>query len=157
MKISEPINADLMLPALKGKTKKQVLEELVKHLASCKQEIDSDELLKVLIEREKLGSTGIGNGIALPHPRDPLSKPPASPVITTCFTENPVPFGAIDDLPVSVLFLLVSPTVKHHLHLLSRLSYCIRDRAFVDFLHSHPDDNALQAQVSEFEKRLDTL
>jgi len=116
-----------------------------------------DELYDKLLERERLASTGIGNGIAIPHPRDPLARPPESPIITTCYTEKPVPFGAIDDQPVSVLFLLLSPTVKHHLHLLSRLSYCIRDRAFVDFLQSRPDENALQAQVSEFEKRLDAL
>lgn len=116
-----------------------------------------DELYDKLLERERLASTGIGNGIAIPHPRDPLSKPPESPVITTCFTEKPVPFGAIDDQPVSVLFLLISPTVKHHLHLLSRLSYCIRDREFVDFLRSRPDEIALQSTVSDFEKRLEAL
>jgi len=116
-----------------------------------------DELVDKLLERERLASTGIGNGIAIPHPRDPLSRPPESPVITTCFTAKPVPFGAIDDQPVSVLFLLVSPTVKHHLHLLSRLSYCIRDRTFVDFLESRPDENALHSQVAAFEKRLDAL
>jgi len=116
-----------------------------------------DELYDKLLERERLASTGIGNGIAIPHPRDPLSRPPESPIITTCFTEKPVPFGAIDDQPVSVLFLLVSPTVKHHLNLLSRLSYCIRDRTFVDFLQSRPNENALHSEVSEFEKRLDAL
>jgi len=116
-----------------------------------------DELYEKLLERERLASTGIGNGIAIPHPRDPLTRPPEAPIIATCFTEKPVPFGAVDDQPVSVLFLLISPTVKHHLHLLSRLSYCIRDRAFVDFLLSQPDENMLHLRVSEFEKRLDAL
>ena len=116
-----------------------------------------DELYHKLLERERLASTGIGNGIAIPHPRDPLARPPEAAIITTCFTEKPVPFGAIDDQPVSVLFLLISPTVKHHLHLLSRLSYCIRDRAFVDFLQSQPEENALHATVSEFEGRLEAI
>jgi PTS system nitrogen regulatory IIA component len=115
------------------------------------------ELCEKLIERERLASTGIGNGIAIPHPRDPLSKPPETPVITTCFLEKPVDFGAIDDQPVFVFFLLLSPTVRHHLHLLSRLSYCIRDRAFVNFLGSQPDAKALYSHVAEFEEQLDAL
>lgn len=116
-----------------------------------------EELYEKLMERERLASTGIGNGIAIPHPREPLSRPPDSPVITTCFTKNSVQYGAIDDRPVSILFLLISPTVKHHLHLLSRLSYCIRDGAFVDFLQTQPDAGALHSRVAEFEKRLDDL
>jgi PTS system nitrogen regulatory IIA component len=115
------------------------------------------ELFEKLIEREQLASTGIGNGIAIPHPRDPLSQPPKRPVITTCFLEKPVNFNAIDDQPVSIFFILISPTVKHHLHLLSRLSYCIRDRAFVAFLHQHPNAVDLYSRVAEFEKQLDDL
>ena len=116
-----------------------------------------DELFEKLMERERLASTGIGNGIAIPHPRDPLSRPPESPVITTCFLKKPVNFNAIDDQPVSVFFLLISPTVKHHLHLLSRLSYCIRDRSFVTFLSAHPDSEALYSRIDAFEKQLDDL
>ncbi len=116
-----------------------------------------DELFEKLIEREQLASTGIGNGIAIPHPRDPLSQPPEMPVIATCFMEKPVHFNAIDDQPVSVFFVLISPTVKHHLHLLSRLSFCIRDKAFVAFLRAHPDAAALFSRIAEFEKQLDDL
>lgn len=115
------------------------------------------ELYEKLIERERLASTGIGNGIAIPHPRDPLSEPPESPVITTCFLEKPLNFNAIDDQPVFVFFLLISPTVRHHLHLLSRLSYCIRDGAFVAYLNTQPDALALYSRVTEFEKQLDDL
>ena len=116
-----------------------------------------DELFEKLMEREQLASTGIGNGIAIPHPRDPLSRPPETPVITTCFLEKPINFNAIDDQPVSVFFILISPTVKHHLHLLSRLSYCIRDKAFVSFLSQRPNAVALHSRIAEFEKQLDDL
>ena len=116
-----------------------------------------DELFEKLIEREGLASTGIGNGIAIPHPRDPLSRPPETPVLATCFLEKPIDFNAIDDQPVSIFFLLISPTVKHHLHLLSRLSFCIRDKAFVAFLRAHPDGAALFSRIAEFEKQLDDL
>ncbi|BBO72414.1 MerR family transcriptional regulator [Desulfosarcina alkanivorans] len=116
-----------------------------------------EELYEKLIERERLASTGIGNGIAIPHPRDPLSEPPEAPAITTCFLEKPITFNAIDDRPVFVFFLLISPTVKHHLHLLSRLSYCIRDAAFVAYLKTQPDASALYSRVAGFEKQLDAL
>lgn len=116
-----------------------------------------DELFEKLIERERLASTGIGNGIAIPHPRDPLSLPSERPVISTCFLEKAVDFNAIDDQPVSVFFVLISPTVKQHLHLLSRLSYCIRDREFVAFLRAHPAAKDLYAQITGFEKQLDAI
>ena len=115
------------------------------------------ELFQKLMAREQLASTGIGNGIAIPHPREPLSAPPDAPVITTCFLENPIDYHAIDDRPVFVLFVLISPTVKLHLHMLSRLSYCIRDRNFVDFLTTHPEAADLYSHVLVFEKQLDAL
>lgn len=115
------------------------------------------ELFQKLMAREQLASTGIGNGIAIPHPREPLSTPPDAPVITTCFLENPIDYHAIDDRPVFVLFLLISPTVKLHLHMLSRLSYCIRDRNFVNFLTTPPKAADLYAHVLVFEKQLDAL
>ena len=115
------------------------------------------ELFEKLIARERLASTGIGNGIAIPHPREPLSKPPEEPVITTFFLEKPIKYNAIDDHLVFVLFLLINPTVKMHLHMLSRLSYCIRDRSFVDFLTTHPEAAALYSRIAAFEEQLDDL
>jgi PTS system nitrogen regulatory IIA component len=137
-----------------GKDAGAVLRSAVDCIDSLSADI-RDELFEKLIERERLASTGIGNGIAIPHPRDPLSRPPETPLITTCFLEKPVNFNAIDDQPVFMLFLLISPTVKHHLHLLSRLSYCIRDKAFVTFLSRHPDATDLYAHIAAFEKQLD--
>lgn len=115
------------------------------------------ELLKKLMARERLASTGIGNGIAIPHPREPLSDPPEAPVITTFFIDKPITYNAIDDQPVFVLFLLINPTVKLHLHMLSRLSYCIRDRSFVDFLARHPEATEIYSRVAILEEQLDDL
>lgn len=115
------------------------------------------ELFDRLIERERLASTGIGNGIAIPHPRNPLSQPPERSVICPCFLDKPVDFNAIDDQPVSVFFVLISPTVRQHLHLLSRLSYCIRDNSFVAFLNSQPNAVDLYLQITAFEKQLDNI
>ena len=115
------------------------------------------ELADKLIEREALASTGIGNGIAIPHPREPLSRPPEAPAIVICFLKQPIDFKAIDDRPVFVFFILISPAVKDHLHLLSRLSYCIRNPDFVKVLATHPDMATLQKHVASFEKQLDEM
>lgn len=137
-----------------GKDAGSALREAVDRLDFLADEI-REELFAKLIERERLATTGIGNGIAIPHSRDPLSQPPMSPVIVTYFPKSPLDFNAIDDKPVFVFFILISPSVKHHLHLLSRLSYCIREKAFVTFLSTHPDAADLYARVAEFEQALD--
>lgn len=114
------------------------------------------ELYERLLEREQLNSTGIGNGVAIPHPRSPLSHRFSKPSITTCFLEQPVDFGAVDDRNVFVLFILLSPHVKIHLHLLSRIAFFLRDDRFIAFLESHPGEEALLERIEEFEKHLDT-
>lgn len=114
-----------------------------------------ETLHKKLLERERLASTGVGNGVAIPHPRKPLPGFPDAPVITTCFFKTPVDFKAVDDRPVFVMFVLLNPTVKQHLSMLSRLSYCLRDAAFIDFLKDGPDSSDLLTKVGDFEGRLE--
>lgn len=77
-----------------------------------------------------------------------------TPSITTFFLKHPVAFGAVDDLPVRVLFLILSPDVGVHLQLLSKISFCVREPAFFEFLGSVPSEAALLAKVAEFEDRL---
>jgi PTS system nitrogen regulatory IIA component len=113
------------------------------------------ELFSRLIEREKLASTGIGKGVAIPHPRTPLSQPLQESSITTCFLKNPVDFKAVDDVPVFILFVLLSPSVKIHLHLLSRLAFCVRDNHFIEFLRQRPEPRPLYSRITDFEKMLD--
>ena len=90
------------------------------------EEVDREFLYQVLLAREALGSTGIGDGIAIPHVRNPIVLHLSRPLVALCFLENPVDFGAIDKQPVTTLFTLVSPTVRAHLHILSRLGYVLR-------------------------------
>lgn len=90
-------------------------------------EADRELLYSVLLAREALGSTGIGDGIAIPHPRNPIVLHVDRPLVTLCFLRRPVDFGAVDGQPVFALFSLISPTPKVHLHLLSRLAYALRD------------------------------
>jgi nitrogen PTS system EIIA component len=83
-----------------------------------------------LLAREELASTGIGDGIAIPHVRNPIVLHVHEPIVALCFLEKSVDFGAMDGQPVSALFTLISPTVRSHLHLLSRLAFVLRNPAF---------------------------
>lgn len=137
-----------------GDTPETVLEAAVNGMGGITP--DTRELLyDRLMEREALISTGIGRGIAIPHPRSPLAGYPALSQITTCFPKTPIDFNAIDDQPVFVLFILLSPSIKSHLHLLSRLAYCLRDDSFTTFLRTHPDPDRLFSATGAVEKQLD--
>ena len=114
---------------LGGADKEAVLRAIVEHLR-LPDEVDRDLLFRVLLAREALGSTGIGDGIAIPHVRNPVVLHVPRPSISLCFLDRPIDFGALDGQPVFALFSLVSPTVRAHLHLLSLLSFALHDSGF---------------------------
>ena len=110
---------------LAGRDKQAALRSVVDVLR-LPDEVDRDFLLRVLLAREALESTAVGDGIAIPHVRNPIVLHIPRPMITLCFLDAPVEFDAIDGRPVHTLFTLVSPTVQAHLHLLSRLTFGLR-------------------------------
>ena len=133
------------------------MEAVLRSAVNCVPAIiDKKELYKQLIERERLNSTGIGNGVAIPHPRIPLSNGVKEPLITTCFLEKPVNFNAIDDQPVFVMFILLNPTVKMHLSMLSRLAFCLRNNSFIQFLKKKPPSEALFEKMADFDIQLES-
>jgi PTS system nitrogen regulatory IIA component len=81
-----------------------------------------------------MASTAIGDGIAIPHVRNPIVLHVPRSMVTLCFLERPVDFGALDGKPVHCLFTMVSPTVRAHLHLLSRLAFALRDAGFLEIV-----------------------
>lgn len=115
----------------------------------------AQELYQRLIQREELTSTGIGKGIAIPHPRTPMSDEMENSRIITCFLEKPVNFKAVDNKPVFVIFILLSCSPKSHLHLLSRLSFCVRDDDFISFMKSLPDPETFLSRIEDIESNLD--
>ena len=92
--------------------------------------VDRELLLRLILAREASATTAIGNGIALPHVRNPIVLNVARPMVTLGFLEHPVDFGALDGKPVDVLFSLICPTVRSHLQTLSRLSFALHDQRF---------------------------
>lgn len=81
-----------------------------------------DILVELFLAREHLGSTAIGGGIAVPHPRQPVLLTVGRPVIRLCYLSQPLPMPTLDGIPVSTLFLMICPTAHEHLQLLARLS-----------------------------------
>lgn len=131
-----------------------VLESAVARLPGISED-ERGPLLKALLDREALTSTGIGNGIAIPHPRAPLTGAHMKPQITTCYLSRPIDFHAVDDRPVFVLFILISDSVQTHLHLLSRLAYGLRDKAFLEVLRTRPEKASLLERIAAIEHHLD--
>jgi PTS system nitrogen regulatory IIA component len=114
---------------VEGTDRESALRAIVKRMP-LEDEADRELLLDVMLAREALGSTGIGDGIAIPHVRSPIVLHTTEPSITLCFLDHPIDFQAIDGLPVRTFFSLVTMTIRSHLYLLSRLSASLRDPGF---------------------------
>jgi PTS system nitrogen regulatory IIA component len=138
-----------------GHDKASVLHAVVDTI-NLPDDVDRDFLYQVLLAREALGSTGIGDGIAIPHVRNPIVLHLSRPTVTLCFLERPIDFGALDGQPVATLFTLVSPTVRAHLHLLSRLAFALRDPRFNAAVRSQASREEIFAALRATEGALAT-
>lgn len=137
-----------------GEDIESLLDKAVGKITGVPDDLKPD-ILERLIQRERLSSTGIGKGVAIPHPRNPTVDALERPLIATCFLEKEIDFKAVDRNPIFIMFFLLSPTHQHHLHLLSRLSFCLRDDRFVDFLKGRPVPEVLFARIAEIESALE--
>jgi len=152
MKISELLNEKLVIADLKAGAKQQALEEMVACLAANRPGIDAQDLYTVLVEREKLGSTGIGNGIAIPHGK--LEGLDTICLVFARSTEG-IEFDSLDGRPAHLIFLLVAPlnSAGVHLKALARLSRLLKEKSFRDDLLMAASAEALYGIiVSEDEK-----
>lgn len=112
-----------------GTDRESVLRAIVTTMP-LPEDADREMLIDVLLAREALGSTGVGDGIAIPHVRSPVVVHVPKAMISLCFLATPIDFDAVDGLPVNALFSFISPTVRVHLHLLSRLAFALQDGRF---------------------------
>jgi len=132
-KLSEAIQRGGILYNIEGTTKTEVLRSIVDRMP-LPAHINRQFLFQTLIARESLGSTGIGNGIAIPHVRNPLILHVEDPIICLCFLKTPIDFKSIDGKSVNTLFTIISPTVRTHLHLLSRITYMLKQKEFLELV-----------------------
>ncbi len=135
---------------LRGETREQVLCEVCA-LPGVPAGVDRSLLAQLLISREALVSTAIGDGIAIPHPRDPLVVRVDAPYALLGFLAHPVDFGAMDGQPVRLLFTLLSPSVRQHLQLLATLSFALHDPALRRLLDAAAPDAAILERIEEIE------
>lgn len=137
---------------LEGDDKSAVLAAIV-HRLPLSPEVDREFLLTVLDAREAMGSTGIGDGIAIPHVRNPILLHVERPFVSLCLLRTPVEFGAIDGKPVHALFLVVSPTVPSHLRVLAQLAFVLRDSELRQLLQERAPTDLILHRIHEVEQR----
>ena len=125
--LTEALNKGGIHYRVGGKDKESVLRSVVEifHLPA---DVNRELLLRVILAREELGSTGIGDGIAIPHARNPIILNIPEVTISLCFLEQGIDFGAIDGKPVNCLFTLITPTVRAHLKMLSQFAFALKDQ-----------------------------
>ena len=147
MDLSDLISPDSIIPALKANGKKQALQELAER-AARQTGLDERQIFDTLLQRERLGSTGVGNGIAIPH-----GKLAGVKRIAGVFArlETPVDFEALDDHPVDLVFLLLAPegAGADHLKALSRIARVLRDADTVAKIRGTRDASAIHALLSD--------
>ena len=147
MDLSDLIDVSAVMPALKANSKKQLLQLLAERAAGITG-IAEREIFDTILQRERLGSTGVGNGIAIPH-----GKLAGVKHITGVFgrLETPVDFEALDDQPVDLVFLLLAPegAGADHLKALSRIARVLRDSETVAKIRGTRDAAAIHALLSD--------
>jgi nitrogen PTS system EIIA component len=161
---NEPASSGMPIPSLmeslqsggifyriEGDTRSSVLKSVVEHMR-LPDGVDRDFLFRVMLAREELASTGTGDGIAIPHVRNPVVLHVSQPIITLCFLEKPVEYEALDGRPVHALFGIISPTLRAHLHLLSRLSFALRDEGFKSAISRQARREEILGEVARIEK-----
>ncbi len=135
MKIIDFLKEEAIVPDLKATDKESVIKELVTLLKNIGEISDQEKIVEVILEREKLGSTGIGQGIAVPHAKTDDVK---QIVVAFGFSQKGVNFGSLDEEPVYLIFLVLAPVeaTGMHLKLLAKIARLLKDKVFRNSLKS---------------------
>ena len=147
MDVTDILEPEAIVPTLKAASKKQALQELAKRAAEITG-LEQREVFDVLLERERLGTTGVGGGVAIPHGKiaklDKLYGVFAR-------SEKGIPFDAVDDQPVDLVFLLLAPETAgaDHLKALARVSRLLRDRSTCGRLRGCDTADAIYAVLTD--------
>ena len=136
-----------------GMAKEALIQELVEAMP-LPPRTDRKSLVKILIAREATSSTGIGDGIAMPHVRNPLILNTETPLVNLCLLAKPVDFAAIDAKPVYALFTMITPNARLHLHLISRLATILHSPSVRDALKTAASDKAIIDAIAQVENGL---
>jgi PTS system nitrogen regulatory IIA component len=153
MKILDIVSPEAVIADLRSQTKQDVLRELAERVEKTNPSLKAEILTSILLERETLGSTGIGQGIAIPH-----GKAPQINRLVAAFGRSirGVPFDSMDDKPVHLVFLIVAPPdlAGMHLKALARVSRLFKEAAFRQRLMAAADAKELENLFREEDKRI---
>jgi PTS system nitrogen regulatory IIA component len=148
--LTRALRAGGVVIGLQGEDKQGVLRAAVEKL-NLPPHADREVILHMLLAREKLGSTGIGEGFAIPHVRNPIVLRVPEPLVTLFILDHPIDFGAIDRRPVHSLFLAITPTTQSHLLILSRLAAVLQDKGVRRVMGERAAPEAILAEIERAE------
>ncbi|MEW6088262.1 MAG: PTS sugar transporter subunit IIA [bacterium] len=152
MKLMDFLDKRAIIPVLEKRNKEEVVREMVDKLVALGEIKDSEETVRILLEREKLGSTGIGEGVAIPHGK---SKDVKKIAAVFAKAKEGVDFEALDGEPVYLFFLLVAPesSTSEHIKALARISRLLKDSNFRKKLKMKQSAEEILSAISEEDKR----
>ncbi len=152
MKITEFLVPEAIIPSLRSTDKESVVKEMVEALTKAGQVKNSAHAVEVLLEREKLGSTGIGQNIAVPHAKSEEVKNLA---LGVGISEKGVDFDALDGDPVNIIFMVLAPIDATGLHLkvLARIARLLKDKVFRNSLRSCKTAQNIYETIKEEDER----
>ena len=153
MRVVDILTEELVVPELRSTTKTDVLRELAQHLASVRPEIPAEQLVTVLLDRERLGTTAIGESIAIPH-----GKLPGLKGVLTVFGRSlkGIDCRSLDGAPTKLFFILIAPedSAGVHLKALARVSRLLKDRSFRERLLQSANRSDLYRVIREEDAKL---
>jgi nitrogen PTS system EIIA component len=152
MKITEFLVPEAIIPSLRSTDKESVVKEMVETLAKAGLVKNAAHAVEVLLEREKLGSTGIGQNIAVPHAKSEEAK---NLVLGVGISEKGVDFEALDGDPVNIIFMVIAPIDATGLHLkvLARIARLLKDKVFRNSLRSCKTTEKIYETIKEEDER----
>lgn len=149
--LAELLNRGGIFRNIQGSTPREVLSALTGALKA--PHLSAEILLETMLEREALMPTGIGRGVALPHPRNPLIKSESDQFAVLAFLERPVNWNSLDGEPVDTLFIIVSASAKGHLRVMSEVTFFCREEGFCRLLEERASLGDFLAYISDAEER----
>ncbi len=135
-----------------GNNVQEIIENTI-NIISTPSNISKENIINALLEREKMMSTSIGNGIAIPHPRNPIITDNENASISICFLKNNINFNAIDDIPVHTIFIIISANPKRHLEILAKISFFCQQEDFRLLLKNRVSKNSILGFIEKIEEQ----
>ena len=153
MRLIDILTQDCIVPDLKGRVKREVLEEMAAEVTFKFAGLNKERLLEVILERERLGSTGIGYGVAIPHAR---LKGLNSVIILFGRSLSGVEFQALDERPAHLFFLIVAPedSTTAHIKILARISRLLQDAVLRNRLMVASTQEEIYSIIAEEDRKL---